>query len=66
MKQRRVMVLVALAWVLLVPLPAQSEDDGGVAEFDGSVEFLNESMDLELLAAMCTRNGNENIPDLER
>lgn len=33
---------------------------------DGSVSFMNESMDLELLASICTRNGNENLPDLER
>jgi prepilin-type processing-associated H-X9-DG protein len=33
---------------------------------DGSVSFLNESIDLEVLAAICTRNGNETIPDLER
>ncbi len=33
---------------------------------DGSVEFLNENIDLELLAAMCTRNGHENIAELER
>lgn len=33
---------------------------------DGSVEFLNENINLELLAALCTRNGNENIPDLQR
>ncbi len=33
---------------------------------DGSIEFMNENIDLELLAALCTRNGNEIIPDLER
>ena len=33
---------------------------------DGSVSFLNESIELELLAALCTRNGGEKIPDLER
>lgn len=33
---------------------------------DGSVSFLNESIDLELLASLCTRNGNETIPDLDR
>jgi prepilin-type processing-associated H-X9-DG protein len=33
---------------------------------DGSVSFLNESIDLALLASLCTRNGRESIPDLER
>ena len=33
---------------------------------DGSVSFLNEDIDLETLASLCTRNGNEQIPDLER
>jgi prepilin-type N-terminal cleavage/methylation domain-containing protein/prepilin-type processing-associated H-X9-DG protein len=33
---------------------------------DGSVSFLNESIELELLASLCTRNGDEQIPDLER
>ena len=33
---------------------------------DGSVVFMNESMELVLLAAICTRNGNENTPDLKR
>lgn len=33
---------------------------------DGSVVFMNESMELVLLAAICTRNGNENTPDLQR
>jgi prepilin-type N-terminal cleavage/methylation domain-containing protein/prepilin-type processing-associated H-X9-DG protein len=33
---------------------------------DGSVSFLNESIELEILAAICTRNGNEYVPDLER
>lgn len=33
---------------------------------DGSVGFLNENIELELLASICTRNGNEDIPDLER
>lgn len=33
---------------------------------DGSVSFLNESIELEVLAALCTRNGAENIPDLDR
>lgn len=33
---------------------------------DGSVSFLNESIDLELLAALCTRNGREFLPDFER
>lgn len=32
---------------------------------DGSVQFLDENMDLELLAALCTRNGRENIADLQ-
>ncbi|TWT50237.1 hypothetical protein Pla22_29780 [Rubripirellula amarantea] len=32
---------------------------------DGSVTFLNDSIDLELLAALCTRNGNESLPDLQ-
>ena len=32
---------------------------------DGSVNFLNESTDLEVLAAMCTRNGHEVISDLQ-
>ena len=33
---------------------------------DGSVVFMNESMELELLASICTRNGNEKTPDLDR
>ncbi|QDT08964.1 DUF1559 domain-containing protein [Planctomycetes bacterium K23_9] len=33
---------------------------------DGSVSFLTEQMDLQLLAAICTRNGNEKMPDLDR
>ncbi len=33
---------------------------------DGSVSFLTEEMDLELLASLCTRNGREALPDLER
>lgn len=33
---------------------------------DGSVVFMNESMELELLASICTRNGNEKIADLDR
>ena len=33
---------------------------------DGSVTFMHEDMDLELLAAICTRNGNEFVGDLER
>ncbi len=33
---------------------------------DGSVEFLNDSIDLKLLAALCTRNGNESVPDRQR
>ncbi|NND98212.1 MAG: DUF1559 domain-containing protein [Pirellulaceae bacterium] len=33
---------------------------------DGSVAFLSEHMDLYVLAALCTRNGNEDIPDLDR
>jgi prepilin-type N-terminal cleavage/methylation domain-containing protein/prepilin-type processing-associated H-X9-DG protein len=33
---------------------------------DGSVSFLNESIDLEVLAALCTRNGKESITDFER
>lgn len=33
---------------------------------DGSVAFMNESMELELLASICTRNGNEQVPELER
>jgi prepilin-type processing-associated H-X9-DG protein len=33
---------------------------------DGSVSFLNENIDLVLLAALCTRNGRESVPDLER
>ena len=33
---------------------------------DGSVSFLNENIELELLAALCTRNGGEDTPDLER
>ncbi len=32
---------------------------------DGSVNFMNENIDLELLAAICTRNGGENVADLE-
>ena len=32
---------------------------------DGSVNFLNESTDLEVLAALCTRNGHEVISDLQ-
>ena len=33
---------------------------------DGSVSFLTESMDLKILAAICTRNGAEVVPDLDR
>ncbi len=33
---------------------------------DGSVDFLNENIDLELLAAMCTRNGHEDILQLQQ
>ena len=33
---------------------------------DGAVLFLEESIDMELLAAICTRNGNELISDLKR
>ena len=33
---------------------------------DGSVVFMNESMELELLASICTRNGNEQTADLDR
>jgi len=33
---------------------------------DGSVSFLNENIDLELLAALCTRNGREEVADLDR
>jgi prepilin-type N-terminal cleavage/methylation domain-containing protein/prepilin-type processing-associated H-X9-DG protein len=33
---------------------------------DGSVSFLNENIELELLAALCTRNGDERVPDLAR
>ena len=33
---------------------------------DGSVLFLSEHMDLKLLASICTRNGNEELPDLDR
>ncbi len=33
---------------------------------DGSVSFMDENIDLELLAALCTRNGREFLPDLER
>ena len=33
---------------------------------DGSVSFLNENIDLELLASLCTRNGKEEITDYER
>ncbi|MGB7345109.1 MAG: DUF1559 domain-containing protein [Pirellulaceae bacterium] len=33
---------------------------------DGSVSFLTEQMDLKLLAAACTRNGGEELPDLDR
>jgi prepilin-type N-terminal cleavage/methylation domain-containing protein/prepilin-type processing-associated H-X9-DG protein len=33
---------------------------------DGSVSFLNENLDLELLASLCTRNGGESLPDLDR
>jgi prepilin-type processing-associated H-X9-DG protein len=32
---------------------------------DGSARFLKESMDLEVLAAICTRAGNEVIEDPE-
>jgi prepilin-type N-terminal cleavage/methylation domain-containing protein/prepilin-type processing-associated H-X9-DG protein len=32
---------------------------------DGSVSFLTEQMDLQLLAAACTRNGNEDLPDID-
>lgn len=31
---------------------------------DGSVQFLNENIDLEVLAALCTRNGAESVDDL--
>ena len=33
---------------------------------DGSVVFLNESIDLEILAALCTRNGREQITGFDR
>jgi prepilin-type N-terminal cleavage/methylation domain-containing protein/prepilin-type processing-associated H-X9-DG protein len=33
---------------------------------DGSVSYLNESIDIELLASLCTRNGNEELPDWDR
>jgi len=33
---------------------------------DGSVSFLDENMNLELLAALCTRNGREFLEDLDR
>lgn len=33
---------------------------------DGSVSFLSEQIDLIVLAAACTRNGNEDLPDLDR
>ena len=33
---------------------------------DGSVVFMNESMELELLASICTRNGNEQTADWDR
>jgi len=33
---------------------------------DGSVVFMNESMELELLASICTRNGQEQVHDLKR
>ena len=33
---------------------------------DGSVVFMNESMELELLASICTRNGQEQVHDLNR
>ena len=33
---------------------------------DGSVSFLNENIELELLASLCTRNGNERFPDFDR
>ena len=33
---------------------------------DGSVSFLTEQIDLKLLAAACTRNGNEKVPDIDR
>jgi prepilin-type N-terminal cleavage/methylation domain-containing protein/prepilin-type processing-associated H-X9-DG protein len=33
---------------------------------DGSVSFLNENLDLEVLASLCTRNGGESLPDLDR
>ena len=32
---------------------------------DGSVKFLNENIDLEVIAALCTRNGSESIDDLD-
>ena len=32
---------------------------------DGSVTFLNENLDIEVLAALCTRNGHESIPDIQ-
>ena len=31
---------------------------------DGSVRFLRESMDMKVLAAICTRNGGEVVPEL--
>lgn len=33
---------------------------------DGSVAFLNDSLDLKVLAAICTRNGGELVDDVER
>ena len=32
---------------------------------DGSTKFLNENIDLEVLAALCTRNGAESVDDLD-
>lgn len=32
---------------------------------DGSAKFLNENIDLEVLAALCTRNGAEAVDDLD-
>jgi len=32
---------------------------------DGSAKFLNENIDLEVLAALCTRNGAESVDDLD-
>ncbi len=33
---------------------------------DGSVSFLNEDIDIEVLASLCTRNGHETVADLDR